>query len=312
MELVDVFVTPFKPESQDGGGFATRCILRGFFIKKFYIRSDVYLVKLLNQVIGGLIFPFLHPVFTRYFPLGLLRRCNRTGVFNFSQTFAGVLLVQRGVLVCHDLQCHRSFIFKRWARSSEMFLLNKATEVLVVSKRDETIVRRFYKIPASKVKNVSYDLCKNIKPFKRDVPCNVSDVLFIGSMDRKENRDAVVWFVDRVLLKLPNLNFHVVGKINDDMMDKYPYVKWHGFVENLDEFVKPFQLMVAPMVSRAGIKIKVIYALKQGIPVLGTREAYSGLHLKSKKFCTNEVTNWYNVLTQGGDFEFDLPPKHSC
>lgn len=312
MELVDVFVTPFKLESQDGGGFGTRCILRGFSVKKFYIRSDAYLVKLLNLVVGGVIFPFLHPVFTRYFPLGLLGRSNATGVFNFSQTFAGVFFVQRGVLVCHDLQCHRNFLFNRWARSSEMFLLNKAAEVLVVSERDATIVRRFYKVPVAKVKNVSYALCENIKPFRREVPCNVSDVLFIGSMNRSENRDAVVWFAERVLPKLPNLNLHVVGSTGDDMVSKYPYIKWHGFVEDLDEFVKPFQLMIAPMLSSAGIKIKVIYALEQGIPVLGTREAYSGLQQKSKRFCSNEVANWYDVLTKGGDYEFSPPPKHCC
>lgn len=312
MKLVDVFVTPFDLETQDGGGFGTRCILRSFSVKKFYIRSSAYLVKLLNQVIGGVIFPFLHPVFTRYLPLGLLGRSTGTGVFNFSQTFAGVFFVRRGVVVCHDLQCHRNFLFNRWARSSEMFLLNKATEVLVVSERDATIVRRFYKVPAAKVNNVSYALCENIKPFKREVPCNVSDVLFIGSMNRSENRDAVVWFAERVLPKLPNLNLHVVGSTSDDMVSMYPYIKWHGFVEDLDEFVKPFQLMIAPMLSSAGIKIKVIYALEKGIPVLGTREAYSGLQQKNKKFRTNEVDIWYDVLTQGGLYEFSSPPKCCC
>lgn len=308
MELVDAFVTPFSVESQDGGGFGTRCILRAYSVKKFFIRPTDYIVKVLNQILGVLMFPFLHPMFTRYVPLSIFGRENRSIVFNFSQTFAGVLIAKRGMVVCHDLQCHRNFRFNRWARWTEKFLLNKADQVIVVSQRDALIARRMYKVPATKIKDASYILCQNIKPFRRDILGPVRDVLFIGGMDRLENRDAVAWFVDRILSKLPELNFHVVGKTDHEMSSKYPQVKWHGFVEDLDKFVRPFSLMVAPMLSSAGIKIKVIYALEQSIPVLGTREAYSGLQGQSREFCTNKPEDWCNLLIKGGAYKFGLTP----
>lgn len=63
------------------------------------------------------------------------------------------------------------------------------------------------------------------------------------------------------------------GKINN--------VKIIGFVDNLVEFYSNADIFICPLFQGSGIKNKVLEAMYLGVPVIGTKEAFSGIKIKN-------------------------------
>ena len=142
---------------------------------------------------GGAVaaFPFFAPdVHVRFAPfLTLLRAKDEEVWLNHSQTFALALFSSNCVLVCHDLQCHRTLRFKSWARWSERVLVNRAKRVVVLSQRDAEVVRRYYHVPIERIENKGLRLTRRLRSFQRVVPPMPRTVGFLGTLARKENRE---------------------------------------------------------------------------------------------------------------------------
>jgi len=300
-----IFLTAFSSLNSDGGGWVTKKILKWHNFYYALTRTNSFFEKACWSVMGVLFLPFLHPIFTRFVPIFFLVKNREKQIWlNFSQTFGGALFGRNCVLICHDLQCHRKFRFKKWARWSEKLLLNRASSIHVLSLRDQRLIRRYYAIPINRVKNIGPKLMEGMEPFHHRLEGPVKKVIFLGSLIRPENREGIIWFIHNVLPFCPDLEIQLIGKIDPSSALYHPQLNQLGFVENLNSVFAQADLMIAPMFSEAGIKIKVIEALMQKMPVLGTRAAYSGLPLPSKMFCSNDPLSWIALLNKGEDFSF--------
>ena len=101
--------------------------------------------------------------------------------------------------------------------------------------------------------------------------CN-KNIVFYGAMSRKDNYDSAIWFIDNVFNRFEDkeLKFIIVGSKPADILYKYANdrIIVTGFVESVEPYFEQSLCLVAPLVSGAGIKIKVLEALSAGIPVL--------------------------------------------
>lgn len=111
----------------------------------------------------------------------------------------------------------------------------------------------------------------NMSHLKRS-ECPNCDILFWGAMYRKENYEAAIWFIEEVmpLLSELNLRFVIAGnrpprKLVDMASEK---VIVTGFVEDETVYFENSMCFVSPLLTGAGIKVKIIEALSMGIPVL--------------------------------------------
>lgn len=110
------------------------------------------------------------------------------------------------------------------------------------------------------------------------------DILFFGAMYRKENYEAALWFIDKVMpyLEKYNLRFVVLGnkppKILKNKECKNVIIT--GFVENITQYFEESLCMVSPLITGAGIKIKILEALSSGIPVLTNEIGIEGIPAK--------------------------------
>lgn len=109
------------------------------------------------------------------------------------------------------------------------------------------------------------------------------DCQFVGSMDWTPNKEGVIWFLEEVWPKVnqlvPGSNFHLAGRSMPPPIQSknLPGFVKLGFLESLDEFWKISGVLVAPLLSGGGLKIKIIEAMVNGLAVLTTSHGAEGL-----------------------------------
>ena len=109
------------------------------------------------------------------------------------------------------------------------------------------------------------------------------DCQFVGSMDWTPNKEGVHWFLEEVWPKvhqnLPAATFRLAGRSMPKSLEtkEVPGFVKLGFLESLDEFWKHSGVLVAPLLSGGGLKIKIIEAMMHGLAVVTTSHGAEGL-----------------------------------
>lgn len=138
--------------------------------------------------------------------------------------------------------------------------------------------------PSIKVKAIPAYLFENVTWEGYDFDSR-KDIMFIGGFSHRPNVDAVKWLAKEImpeLLKLlPDIKVHILGsnapKEVLDLASKHLIIE--GFVtdEQLEQFYRTSRLSVVPLRYGAGIKGKVIEAMRFGTPVVTTSTGSEGI-----------------------------------
>ena len=109
-------------------------------------------------------------------------------------------------------------------------------------------------------------------------------ILSIGPLVRPENREALAWFVDHVLplvhRRLPEARLVHAGSFDERHVEQFGRradLELLGFVPDLAALQREVGVTVAPTRSGAGVKFKVVDALFEGTPIVGTSVAVEGI-----------------------------------
>lgn len=128
-----------------------------------------------------------------------------------------------------------------------------------------------------------------VKPFEGPEDLNVitNSVGFIGSMEWIPNKKGLQWFLDmvwpKVLNELPDALFRIAGKNMGKEFQNKPYknVEIIGEVEDSQAFMQENKLLVVPLFSGSGIRIKTLEAMSLNIPVVSTSIGAQGINAKN-------------------------------
>jgi len=128
----------------------------------------------------------------------------------------------------------------------------------------------------------------------------------IGSMDWLPNIEAINGFIENtlptVLREFPEFEFHIAGrKMPASLHDKkIPGIVSWGEVENAESFARNFQIMLVPLQSGSGIRIKILEAFAMGIAVISTEQGIRGLDVDDRKEYYNAETpdEWVAALRE--------------
>jgi glycosyltransferase involved in cell wall biosynthesis len=109
-------------------------------------------------------------------------------------------------------------------------------------------------------------------------------VFFLGALDWLPNQEGVRWFVDNVWgtlhARYPEVKFYVAGRkmANSFLADKDATtgIIKVGEVENAQKFMQEKGIMVAPLLSGSGIRIKIIEGMMMGKPIVASDIALEG------------------------------------
>lgn len=103
----------------------------------------------------------------------------------------------------------------------------------------------------------------------------------IGSMDWSPNIEAVNWFLDDIFPKLSKLNcqLSLAGKNMPKYILKQKSIKLKvtGYVNSASEFIADNDVMIVPLLSGSGMRIKIIEAMAIGKTVITTKVGLEGI-----------------------------------
>jgi glycosyltransferase involved in cell wall biosynthesis len=110
-------------------------------------------------------------------------------------------------------------------------------------------------------------------------------VFMIGSLNWLPNLEGLAWFLKEVWpqahAELPELELHIAGSYPPaDLTSRPPgqdNVFVHGFVESAPAFMQQYELMLVPLLSGGGMRVKVVEGLALGKAVLSTTLGAEGI-----------------------------------
>ena len=164
----------------------------------------------------------------------------------------------------------------RRMKAAELKIASRADLTVVLNEKDCRLLLR-EGIPVTKV-FCSSPFFENYSGITRTP--DQRTLLYYGAMNRPENHESVLWFIERVMPLLPqDMQLYVVGASPPEKLlnKQSANVQVAGFVEDVTPFLERTLCMVAPLIGGAGIKIKVLSAMSAGVPVLTNHIGVEGI-----------------------------------
>ncbi len=175
---------------------------------------------------------------------------------------------------------------KQW-KEIELSLMRKADMAYYPSEIEIDVIHDCdKKINAKAIPGFLFD---NIN--KSDYSINDrKDLMFIGGFAHRPNIDAVEWMAKEIMpllrKKVPEVRIHIIGS---KMPDSFKNYESDDFIlegrlsdEELDNFYKKSRMVIVPLRYGAGIKGKVVEAMKNGVPIVTTSCGAEGICNSSK------------------------------
>ncbi len=127
-------------------------------------------------------------------------------------------------------------------------------------------------------------------------PVNIKDtdypnLFFLGSLDWIPNQEGLLWFLDSVWkeisMKKPEIVFYVAGRNAPDKLvkriSKYRNIVYKGEVENAGIFMENKSIMIVPLLSGSGMRVKIIEGMALGKAIVTTSIGAEGIDIKHKE-----------------------------
>ena len=114
---------------------------------------------------------------------------------------------------------------------------------------------------------------------KREIRPQASSIGFVAS-PYPPNLDAINWFIERVWTpyRWTDVSLDVFGSICKSLrVAEGSGVKLHGLFDNLDDVYGRIDIVINPVRIAAGLKIKNVEALAQGLPLITTTNGAEGM-----------------------------------
>ncbi len=178
-------------------------------------------------------------------------------------------------------------ILTRRIKKFEIRLLNDYDLIVPITERDGKLLNNLGNSKPSHVSQTGIDssvLIPNAKNLEHPT------LFHIGSMEWTPNQEGLVWFMDNcwsgIHKKYPELNFYVAGRNAPLWLQKKleaPNVVFEGEVQDAYEFMNSKSIMIVPINSGSGMRIKVIEGMALGKPIVSTTVGTEGIATTSGK-----------------------------
>ncbi len=119
-------------------------------------------------------------------------------------------------------------------------------------------------------------------PFNEKTKIEKPTVFHIGSMDWEPNKEAITWLLDDIwpLLKDDEIVLHLAGRKMPSYILEQANEKLvvHGEVTSAIDFMQAYDIMIAPLLSGSGMRVKIIEAMGMGKAVITTKIGAEGIN----------------------------------
>jgi len=170
----------------------------------------------------------------------------------------------------------------------ELSLFKKIDGYLPITDVDHNFFKEQFPHLGSKTIPFCIDL-SDYQYKEKKIEENHITLFHIGSMNWQPNIEGMSWFLEDIWKKIadkyPQLSLVLAGKGNKTFFNDrhYKNVQIFDFVENAQEFIQAHDIMLVPLLSGSGMRIKIMEALALGKPVITTTIGAEGINITNGK-----------------------------
>ncbi|MEO0279870.1 MAG: glycosyltransferase [candidate division WOR-3 bacterium] len=293
---------------------------REIYIYRFKRNLFIFLIKFLKSLILGKSY-FIERLFFKDFHKKIKEFVKREKIDVLYLAQLNLINYGRGIKIKKVLDNHNvhfkltdrikntlSFLdFKKYFFKIESFKLKKIESklsenfelVLCVSEFDRNLLLKLNK---NKEKIKSLPIFLNSGTIKYIEKPKKSNLLCLGDLKWLPNKHGVLWFLKNVypLLEKENLDFNlnIVGDGSLGIKIKDKRINFLGFRKDIDEVWRNSYILIVPLFSGSGVRVKIIEAFARGIPVVSTSIGCEGLKVKDGEniMIANEPLDFRNKI----------------
>lgn len=169
----------------------------------------------------------------------------------------------------------------------ETQILNKYDLLVPITGRDGAILNKLGNTKPVHISQTGIDSSVLIPNSKN---LNHPTLFHIGSLEWSPNQEGLIWFFencwDAIREKYPDLQFFVAGRNAPPWFQRMlnlPNVVFKGEVADAYEFMNSKSIMVVPLFSGSGMRIKIIEGMALGKPIVTTPVGTEGISTTSGK-----------------------------
>lgn len=166
----------------------------------------------------------------------------------------------------------------------EISILNKIDGIVAITPVD---ARNFDRLSHS-TNIISIPFGINLNTMKENPIQPAEPSLFhIGTMNWFPNEEGIKWLMSAVWPQvsqlLPDIELHLAGRYMPEWMSKLsvPRVTIDGEVPDVWEYMQRFSIMVVPLFSGSGIRIKIVEAMAAGKAIITTAIGAEGINYEN-------------------------------
>jgi glycosyltransferase involved in cell wall biosynthesis len=187
-------------------------------------------------------------------------------------------------------------------KNYELEQLNKFDAITVFTEQDKaTLIEYGTKIPVD-ILPVGLNMDKYHPDYsKTEVP----SLFFLGSLDWLPNREGIEWFLDNFRKEfidgeLP-VKFYVAGNDIPESFDDYEVmgkIFIQGEVDDALEFVNSKSIMIVPLLSSGGMRVKIVEGMAMEKCIISTSLGAEGINFTNGQniIIANNQQEFYNAI----------------
>lgn len=172
----------------------------------------------------------------------------------------------------------------RYLRHYESRILSKVDGFMTISEVDYQYFHALY----PQVKGITIPFGLDIEKYESDeeyFPSDKPELFHVGSMNWLPNREGIEWFLEevwpQVLQAYPEVTFTIAGR---DMPTEFKVLasdnlKILGEIDDAKAFMLSKDIMIVPILSGSGVRIKIIEGMALGKTIITTTIGAEGLDI---------------------------------
>jgi len=175
----------------------------------------------------------------------------------------------------------------RRIKKLKISLLNKYDVLIPISHRDANIFKNLGNTRPVFVSQTGINHSE-LKP--ENINVEFPSLFHMGALDWPPNQEGISWFIKNIwpgiLGKFPDLKFYIAGRnapvwfVNSL---EHKNIIFLGEVENAYEFMQEKAIMVVPLLSGSGMRIKIIEGMALGKTIISTSIGSEGINCQDGK-----------------------------
>ena len=281
------------------GAFFNLFSSQSYFVSRFHFKAfEEKLISILKQTTFDII--QLESIFLgNYIPI--IRKHSKAKII--VRTHNAEHLIWRRMIANETNLIKQKYLALQTARLEkfEKHILQNVDAIIPITATDKTYFEDWGIIKPYHVSPTGIQLPHYKVNHQDEIPFSI---FHFGSMDWMPNEEAVLWFVnnvwDMVLQKMPQAKFYIIGRgitAKIQILNK-PNVVVVGKIESAEKVYHQYSIMVVPLLSGSGMRIKMIEGMAYGKPIVSTTIGAEGIPVTSGTNCllADSPTDFANAL----------------